>query len=175
MLSIKKRFPRQKAVLYGGTAFVAGFAGIMAVLVQTDTNLDRFIASSPIVTQERPVAPAEQTGSGTTTSSQSANQTSPAGTSLLTTGPVNPGASTRSSGTSGSTGSSSSPSSTPSGPSTGSTQPAPSEPAPQEPAPSEPTPEPQPEPQPEPEPVPEPEPIIDLPVVDVSLGGLDLL
>lgn len=48
MLTIKKRFPSQKLYLYGGTAFVAGFAGIMFLLVQTNTHLRNFMAVAPI-------------------------------------------------------------------------------------------------------------------------------
>lgn len=48
MLTIKKRFPSQKLYLYGGTAFVAGFAGIMFLLVQTNTHLRNFMAVAPV-------------------------------------------------------------------------------------------------------------------------------
>lgn len=48
MLTIKKRFPSQKLYLYGGTAFVAGFAGIMFLLVHTNTHLRNFMAVAPV-------------------------------------------------------------------------------------------------------------------------------
>ena len=48
MLSIKKRNPRRNLFLYGGGAFIAGFAGIMSLLVINNSNIGEYVAQTPI-------------------------------------------------------------------------------------------------------------------------------
>lgn len=70
MLTIKKRFPSQKLYLYGGTAFVAGFAGIMFLLVQTNTHIRDFMAVSPVNVGTSPREKPEQSQTPATTSTE---------------------------------------------------------------------------------------------------------
>lgn len=60
MLTIKKRFPSEKLYLYGGTAFIAGFAGIMLALVQTNTHVRDFMVSNPVSFETKVDKPAER-------------------------------------------------------------------------------------------------------------------
>lgn len=53
MLTIKKRYPMRKLYIYGSSAIIVGFAGVMAYLVQSSTNLNKFVAVAP--TQPIPV------------------------------------------------------------------------------------------------------------------------
>lgn len=71
MLTIKKRFPWRRLYLYGSGAVIVGFAGIMAFLVQTNSNLDKFvnlapaqISTAPIIqSNEQPVSEDDQSSS----------------------------------------------------------------------------------------------------------------
>lgn len=60
MLTIKKRFPSEKLYLYGGTAFIAGFAGVMLVLVQTNTHVRDFMVSNPVSFETKAEKTAQQ-------------------------------------------------------------------------------------------------------------------
>lgn len=72
MLTIKKRFPSQKLYLYGGTAFAAGFAGIMFLLVQTNTHLRNFMAVAPVSMEMSPREKSEESQAPATSTSEEA-------------------------------------------------------------------------------------------------------
>ena len=55
MLTIKRRFPWRRLYFYGSAAVVVGFAGIMTFLVQTNANIDKFVALTPTQTETQPV------------------------------------------------------------------------------------------------------------------------
>ena len=47
MLTIKNRYPLRKAFIYGGGAFMVGFAGAMSLLVDGSVNKDQFVSVLP--------------------------------------------------------------------------------------------------------------------------------
>ncbi|MES2630511.1 MAG: hypothetical protein V4611_00975 [Patescibacteria group bacterium] len=63
MLTIKKRYPMRKLYIYGSGALIVGFAGIMAYLVQSNTNLNEFVAVAPTQPEPTLVVPANETAS----------------------------------------------------------------------------------------------------------------
>lgn len=80
MLTIKKRYPKRKLYVYGGSALIVGFAGIMTFLVQTNTNLNKFVAQTPSqsepVTTEVTQANEEQTNEVTSGQAEMATNSS---------------------------------------------------------------------------------------------------
>ncbi len=95
MLTIKKRFPWRRLYLYGSGAVIAGFAGVMTFLVQTNTNLDKFVSLAPTQTNPTQTTKTTQTADSTTKeeaqpSAENADVASDPGTTTTWNGLVAP-------------------------------------------------------------------------------------